>query len=63
MWQDIIDLNTFYASPLGQVARRIIRRRIRALWPDLRGQSVLGLGFATPYLASVAMPERSSALM
>lgn len=50
VWQDIIDLNTFYASPLGHVARRIIRRRIRALWPDLRGQSVLGLGFATPYL-------------
>ena len=50
MWQDIIDLNAFYASPLGQVARRAIRRRIRALWPDLRGQSVLGLGFATPYL-------------
>lgn len=50
MWQDIIDLNAFYASPLGQVARRIIRRRIRALWPDLRGQSILGLGFATPYL-------------
>ena len=50
MWQDIIDLNAFYASPLGSVARRIIRRRIRALWPNLRGQSVLGLGFATPYL-------------
>jgi SAM-dependent methyltransferase len=50
MWQDIIDLNAFYASPLGQVARRIIRRRIRALWPNLSGQSVLGLGFATPYL-------------
>ncbi len=50
VWQDIIDLNTFYARPLGQVARRVIRRRIRALWPDLRGQSVLGLGFATPYL-------------
>ena len=50
MWQDINDLNAFYASSLGQVTRRIIRRRIRALWPDLRGQSVLGIGFATPYL-------------
>ena len=52
MWQDIIDLNAFYASRLGQTARRIIRRRVRALWPDLRGLSVLGLGFATPYLRS-----------
>jgi SAM-dependent methyltransferase len=50
MWQDVVDLNAFYASRLGQVARRMIRRRVRALWPDLRGQSVLGLGFTTPYL-------------
>ena len=50
MWQDVVDLNAFYASRLGQIARRMIRRRVRALWPDLRGQSVLGLGFATPYL-------------
>lgn len=50
MWQDIIDINGFYASRLGQVARRMIRRRLRGLWPDVRGLSVLGLGFATPYL-------------
>lgn len=50
MWQDITDINSFYASRLGQVARRIIRRRLRSLWPDVRGLSVLGLGFATPYL-------------
>ncbi len=50
MWQDVIDLNTFYGSRLGQVARRMIRRRIRAIWPDVRGQSVLGVGFTIPYL-------------
>ncbi len=50
MWQDITDINGFYASRLGQVARRMIRRRLRSLWPDVRGLSVLGLGFATPYL-------------
>ena len=50
MWQDVVDLNAFYASRRGQVARRMIRRRIRALWPDVRGQSVMGLGYATPYL-------------
>ena len=50
MWHDVIDLDAFYASRLGLVARRMIRRRIRAFWPQLRGQSVLGLGYATPYL-------------
>jgi SAM-dependent methyltransferase len=50
MWQDVIDLGAFYASRTGLVAQRMIRRQIRALWPDTRGQSVLGLGYATPYL-------------
>lgn len=50
MWTDVVDLRDFYASSLGQVARRMIRRRLRALWPDVTGQIVLGLGYATPYL-------------
>ncbi|MBT5416166.1 MAG: methyltransferase domain-containing protein, partial [Rhodospirillaceae bacterium] len=54
MWTDVIDLRDFYDSPLGRVARRVIRRRIRAIWPDLDGQRVLGLGFATPYLGGLA---------
>jgi len=50
MWSDVIDLRDFYDSSLGQTARRMIRRRIRAIWPDTHGLCVLGLGFATPYL-------------
>ncbi len=50
MWTDVADLRDFYASGLGRVARRMIGRRIRALWPDLRGLSLLGLGYATPFL-------------
>ncbi|MDH3595641.1 MAG: class I SAM-dependent methyltransferase [Rhodospirillales bacterium] len=50
MWSDVVDLKDFYDSQLGQVARHTIRRALRTLWPDLRGQSLLGLGFATPYL-------------
>ncbi|NQU58945.1 MAG: methyltransferase domain-containing protein [Rhodospirillales bacterium] len=50
MWTDAIDLRDFYATPLGGVVRRMIRRRIRALWPDVTGMNVLGLGFTTPYL-------------
>ena len=50
MWTDAIDLRDFYASTLGQVARRMIGRRVRDLWPDVRGLSVVGLGYATPFL-------------
>ncbi len=50
MFSDAVDLRDFYQSPLGHLARRMIRRRVRALWPDLRGQSLLGVGYSVPYL-------------
>jgi SAM-dependent methyltransferase len=50
MRPDVIDLREFYASAIGQLARRALRRHIRAIWPNLAGQWLLGLGYATPYL-------------
>ena len=50
MRPDVIDLNEFYSTPLGQVTRRAIRRRIREIWPDTKGLSVLGFGYASPFL-------------
>ena len=50
MWTDVVDLRDFYVSTLGQVARRMVRRRLRELWPDVTGQNVLGRGYAVPYL-------------
>ena len=52
MWRDIVDIRDFYASPLGQSARRMIRRRLRTQWSNVNGQSVLGLGYAVPYLGT-----------
>jgi len=52
MWTDVVDLRDFYVSTLGQVARRMVRRRLRELWPDVTGHNVLGLGYAAPYLNS-----------
>lgn len=40
----------FYASPRGAMVARLLRDRLAALWPSLEGQSVLGLGYAAPYL-------------
>ncbi len=50
MFLDVVDLRSFYAQPLGIMTRRLLGRAIRARWPDARGQSILGLGYATPYL-------------
>ncbi|MFM2044055.1 MAG: hypothetical protein RLY86_2631 [Pseudomonadota bacterium] len=50
MYSDVLDLREFYDSSLGQLVRRLVRRRIRQIWPDVTGQRVLGLGYATPYL-------------
>ena len=51
MWRpDIVDLGQFYQSHLGQVARRHLTTEIRRIWPDVKGQRVLGVGYATPYL-------------
>lgn len=47
---DIIDLREFYAGPLGRSVRRLLRLRLRSFWPDVKGMTVLGLGYATPYL-------------
>ena len=47
---DIVDLRTFYASPLGEVARRLVGRILRGRFDACHGHTVLGLGYATPYL-------------
>lgn len=64
MWTDVIDLRDFYASSLGVMAQRLISRRLRLMWPDLTGQRLMGLGFATPYLRPfLAEAERVIAIM
>lgn len=61
---DVIDLREFYASPLGQTARRLTRERIRQIWPNLKGLRVLGVGYATPYLRGLRdEAERALAVM
>jgi SAM-dependent methyltransferase len=50
MWTDVLDLNDFYRSTLGQMTVRLLRARLREVWPNVRGETVLGLGYATPFL-------------
>lgn len=50
MWPSPDELERFYGSATGVLARRYIRRVVRRFWPDVRGSTVLGVGHATPYL-------------
>jgi SAM-dependent methyltransferase len=47
---DAHDLSIFYEEPIGQLARRLIGRRLRLIWPDLHGLRILGYGFPAPYV-------------
>jgi len=47
---DIVDLRSFYTSGLGRSAQGILSAHIAARWTSCIGQSVLGLGYALPYL-------------
>lgn len=58
---DSRSIEDFYDSRMGQIARRLISRRLREMWPDLSGQRVLGFGYATPYLRSFGEAERTLA--
>ena len=40
----------FYGTPLGRLAASAIARRLQAVWPDLTGQSMLGVGYPAPFL-------------
>ncbi len=53
MHLDVVDLrNFYYRTRLGRAAQKVICERVHELWPDTRGQTVLGFGFAVPLLRS-----------
>ena len=54
MYLDVVDLRAFYSERLGGVARQLVAERLRKRWPSVAGEIVLGVGYATPYLADFA---------
>ena len=54
MFLDVVDLKDFYTTALGGVVRPILSEHLRTLWPNVSGDRLLGLGFATPYLGAFA---------
>lgn len=64
MPSDVVDLRDFYRTGLGQVARRMIRRAMQRVWPDVHAMRVLGIGYTTPFLSALSgETERTLALM
>lgn len=51
MWPDIGEFVDFYQTERGHAVRQVIRRRIRSLWPELKGKSLIGIGYTVPFLA------------
>lgn len=51
MHQDVLDLRSFYyRTGLGRAAQKAIRDHVTNLWPEAKGQTVAGFGFAVPLL-------------
>lgn len=51
MHLDVLDLHAFYyRSALGRAAQRAVRESLIGLWPEAKGQTVVGFGFAVPLL-------------
>ncbi|MEM7074878.1 MAG: methyltransferase domain-containing protein [Pseudomonadota bacterium] len=65
MHQDVQDLrNFYYRSALGRAVQKTLSAEIHAMWPESKGQTVLGYGFATPFLRRyLADSRRVIALM
>jgi len=50
MYLDVVHLRAFYDLPLGRLLRSLIGAPIRKRWPDLKGQRLLGIGYAGPFM-------------
>ncbi len=51
MHLDVQDLrNFYYRSALGRAAKTIILDEVLTFWPEAKGQTVVGYGFATPFM-------------
>lgn len=54
MYPPISLMQRFYAQRLGRQTRRLLRRRLHRVWPDLSGQAVMVVGYAEPVVGMIA---------
>lgn len=52
MFMDAGELWDFYNRPLGHTVRRVLGTRIRARWRHIEGETLVGIGYAAPFMGS-----------
>ena len=50
MHSDIVNLRSFYASPLGRLARHSITMALASMWAQVPNERLVGLGYTLPWL-------------
>ena len=50
MYLDVVHLREFYALPIGRTLRHIVGAELHRVWPNLSQLSILGVGYASPFL-------------
>ncbi len=51
MHLDVKDLrNVYYRTALGRSVKRTIGAQVLRMWPEAKGQTVVGFGFTVPFL-------------
>ena len=65
MHLDVQDLrNFYYRTALGRSVKRTIGNQVLEMWPEAKGQTVVGFGFAVPFLRPyLDQARRVTALM
>jgi hypothetical protein len=53
MTMHVVDFREFYASKLGQNTAQLLNRQLAGLARGKSGETVMGLGYAMPYLETV----------
>lgn len=58
----IIELRQFYSSTLGRKVKQRLRALVVELWPDVAGQSIVGIGYTVPVLRVLERSKPASML-
>jgi SAM-dependent methyltransferase len=54
---DVVSLRQYYSTPLGIAMHALITHALTHLWPGAKGDVIMGIGYATPYLGPFLNPE------
>lgn len=63
MAQDIVDLIDFYATPLGKTTAATIHTMLHELWPEIKEETYLSIGYPLPFLPEQKPLQRTLVFM